>query len=97
MQPKRGDGLNRNLSKPIAQLRADPKLETMRITTARSLWNYPFSLISRYTDASLPWADSFLFAMSLVASVCAAQRNIESCWMWIQRTRDVDIAAVLDL
>jgi nicotinamide mononucleotide transporter len=41
------------------------------------------SLLYRYTDASLPLADSSLFAGSLVASVWAARRNIESWWVWI--------------
>ncbi len=41
------------------------------------------SLLNAHTDASLPWADSVLFAMSLVASVWTARRNIESWWMWI--------------
>jgi nicotinamide mononucleotide transporter len=40
-------------------------------------------LLRRYTNASLPWIDSLLFAMSLVASVWAARRTIESWWMWI--------------
>jgi nicotinamide mononucleotide transporter len=40
-------------------------------------------LLDTLTNASLPWIDSFLFAMSLVASVWAARRNIESWWMWI--------------
>jgi nicotinamide mononucleotide transporter len=41
------------------------------------------SLLDVHTDASLPWIDSLLFAASLVASVWAARRNIESWWMWI--------------
>ena len=41
------------------------------------------SLLDAHTDASLPWIDSLLFAASLVASVWAARRNIESWWMWI--------------
>lgn len=40
-------------------------------------------LLHAHTDASLPWVDSLLFAASLVASVWAARRNIESWWMWI--------------
>jgi nicotinamide mononucleotide transporter len=40
-------------------------------------------LLSTHTDASLPWIDSFLFAVSLVASVWTARRNIESWWIWI--------------
>jgi nicotinamide mononucleotide transporter len=40
-------------------------------------------LLDAHTDASLPWVDSMLFAASLVASVWAARRNIESWWMWI--------------
>jgi nicotinamide mononucleotide transporter len=41
------------------------------------------SLLYGYTDASLPLTDSSLFAGSLVASVWAARRNIESWWVWI--------------
>jgi hypothetical protein len=38
IQQKRGDTLNKNLPKPIAQFRADTKLETMRKATgARSV------------------------------------------------------------
>jgi hypothetical protein len=33
IQQKRGDTLNKNLPKPIAQFRADTKLETMRKAT----------------------------------------------------------------
>ena len=40
-------------------------------------------LLAEHTDASLPWVDSFLFSGSLVATVWAARRNIESWWMWI--------------
>jgi nicotinamide mononucleotide transporter len=40
-------------------------------------------LLDEHTDASLPWADSFLFSGSLVATAWAARRNIESWWMWI--------------
>jgi nicotinamide mononucleotide transporter len=41
-----------------------------------------FLLYSR-TDASLPWVDSALLSGSLVASVWAARRNLESWWAWI--------------
>ena len=41
-----------------------------------------FFLYSR-TDASLPWVDSALLAGSLVGSVWAARRNLESWWVWI--------------
>lgn len=41
------------------------------------------SLLDAHTDASLPWVDSLLSAASLVASVWAARRNIESWWLWI--------------
>jgi nicotinamide mononucleotide transporter len=41
-----------------------------------------FLLYSR-TDASLPWVDSALLAGSLVGSVWAARRNLESWWVWI--------------
>jgi nicotinamide mononucleotide transporter len=40
-------------------------------------------LLADHTDASLPWVDSLLFSGSLVATVWAARRNIESWWMWI--------------
>ena len=40
-------------------------------------------LLDAHTDASLPWVDSMLSAASLVASVWAARRNIESWWLWI--------------
>lgn len=40
-------------------------------------------LLAEHTDASLPWVDSFLFSGSLIATVWAARRNIESGWMWI--------------
>jgi nicotinamide mononucleotide transporter len=36
-----------------------------------------------HTDAALPWADSILLAGSLVGSVWAARRHIESWWVWI--------------
>jgi nicotinamide mononucleotide transporter len=35
------------------------------------------------TDASLPWADSALFAASLIGSLWAARRYVESWWVWI--------------
>ena len=35
IQQKRGDTLNKNLSKPIPQFRADTKLETMRKATGQ--------------------------------------------------------------
>jgi nicotinamide mononucleotide transporter len=41
------------------------------------------SLLESHTDASLPWADSALLAASLVGSVWAARRNLESWWIWI--------------
>jgi nicotinamide mononucleotide transporter len=40
-------------------------------------------LLHTYTDASLPWADSLLFAASLVASVWAARRYVENWWAWV--------------
>jgi nicotinamide mononucleotide transporter len=40
-------------------------------------------LLDAHTDASLPWVDSLLFSASLVATAWAAQRHIESWWMWI--------------
>ncbi len=40
-------------------------------------------LLHRFTDASLPWIDSLLFAASLVASVWAARRYLESWWAWV--------------
>jgi nicotinamide mononucleotide transporter len=40
-------------------------------------------VLHTYTDASLPWADSLLFAASLVASVWAARRYVESWWAWV--------------
>jgi nicotinamide mononucleotide transporter len=40
-------------------------------------------LLYSHTDASLPWADSALLAGSLVGSVWAARRNLESWWVWI--------------
>ena len=39
--------------------------------------------LETHTDASLPWADSLLLAGSLVGSVWAARRRIESWWIWI--------------
>jgi nicotinamide mononucleotide transporter len=35
------------------------------------------------TDASLPWADSALFAASLIGSLWSARRYVESWWIWI--------------
>ena len=40
-------------------------------------------LLDANTDASLPWVDSALLAGSLVGSVWAARRNLESWWVWI--------------
>lgn len=40
-------------------------------------------LLYTHTDASLPWVDSALLAGSLVGSVWAARRNLESWWVWI--------------
>jgi nicotinamide mononucleotide transporter len=40
-------------------------------------------LLYSHTDASLPWVDSALLAGSLVGSVWAARRNLESWWVWI--------------
>ena len=40
-------------------------------------------LLNAHTDASLPWVDSALLAGSLVGSVWAARRNLESWWVWI--------------
>jgi nicotinamide mononucleotide transporter len=40
-------------------------------------------LLYSHTDASLPWVDSALLAGSLVGSVWAARRNLESWWIWI--------------
>ena len=40
-------------------------------------------LLYAHTDASLPWADSALLAASLVGSVWAARRNLESWGIWI--------------
>ncbi len=48
------------------------------------------TLLARFTDAALPWIDSALLAASLVATVWAARRKLESWWMWIV----VDIAYV---
>lgn len=41
------------------------------------------SLMSRYTDAAVPWVDSTLTAFSLVASVWAARKYVASWWLWI--------------
>jgi nicotinamide mononucleotide transporter len=35
------------------------------------------------TDASLPWADSALFAASLIGSLWSARRHLENWWVWI--------------
>jgi len=40
-------------------------------------------LLETHTDASLPWADSLLLAGSLIGSVWAARRRLESWWVWI--------------
>jgi nicotinamide mononucleotide transporter len=40
-------------------------------------------LLYSHTDASLPWVDSALLAGSLIGSVWAARRNLESWWVWI--------------
>jgi nicotinamide mononucleotide transporter len=40
-------------------------------------------LLYSHTDASLPWVDSALLAGSLVGSIWAARRNLESWWVWI--------------
>jgi len=40
-------------------------------------------LLHEHTDAALPWADSGLFAGSLVASVWAARRYLENWLLWI--------------
>jgi len=37
---------------------------------------------SSYTDAALPWLDAYLTAFSLVASLWAARKYIESWLMW---------------
>ena len=39
--------------------------------------------LEMHTDASLPWADSLLLAGSLIGSVWAARRRLESWWVWI--------------
>jgi nicotinamide mononucleotide transporter len=39
--------------------------------------------LETHTDASLPWADSLLLAGSLIGSVWAARRRLESWWVWI--------------
>jgi len=41
------------------------------------------ALLYGHTDASLPWVDSALLAGSLIGSVWAARRNLESWWVWI--------------
>ena len=41
------------------------------------------ALLARYTDASLPWADSALLAGSLVGSFWAARRYMENWSIWI--------------
>jgi nicotinamide mononucleotide transporter len=40
-------------------------------------------LLYSHTDASLPWVDSALLAGSLIGSVWAARRTLESWWVWI--------------
>jgi nicotinamide mononucleotide transporter len=40
-------------------------------------------LLQAYTDDSLPWVDSLLFAASLVASVWAARRHLENWSAWV--------------
>jgi nicotinamide mononucleotide transporter len=39
--------------------------------------------LDTHTDASLPWMDSLLLAGSLIGSVWAARRRLESWWVWI--------------
>jgi nicotinamide mononucleotide transporter len=39
-------------------------------------------LSHRYTDAALPWMDAFLTSFSIVNSLWAAKKYIESWWMW---------------
>lgn len=41
------------------------------------------ALLAAHTDASIPWLDSALLAASLVGSVSASRRHIESWWIWI--------------
>ncbi len=40
-------------------------------------------ILSVHTDASLPWGDSLLMSASLVGSVWAARRRLESWLVWI--------------
>jgi len=40
-------------------------------------------LLQAYTDASLPWVDSLLSVASIVATIWAARRYLESWWAWV--------------
>jgi nicotinamide mononucleotide transporter len=41
------------------------------------------ALMDRYTDASVPWIDSFVAVFSLIANWILAKRKIESWVIWI--------------
>lgn len=49
------------------------------------LWAYVTVafVLQFYTDAALPWVDSFVAVFSLVANWLLARRKIENWWIWI--------------
>jgi nicotinamide mononucleotide transporter len=54
---------------------------------AAALWGYG---MHRFTDASFPWADATLAAMSVAAQILQSRRAVESWWLWIV----VDIGSI---
>ena len=66
------------------------KVETLT-HTERIFWLFSGSvvyvgvaaLMDRYTDASVPWIDSFVAVFSLIANWILAKRKIESWVIWI--------------
>lgn len=60
---------------------------TIGCLAAAALWGYG---MHRFTDASFPWADATLAAMSVAAQILQSRRVVESWWLWIA----VDIGSV---
>lgn len=61
-----------------------PRQQAIQHLMVGAVTGYAFGLfLHSFTDAAVPWLDAQLTAFSLVASLWAARRYIESWWMWV--------------
>jgi nicotinamide mononucleotide transporter len=73
----------RDPSGEVVVTRIRPAEVVISLGSGAAVWLCLGYGLEMHTDASLPWADSLLLAGSLIGSVWAARRRLESWWVWI--------------